>query len=229
MVIRVYCGTELDRYKWEWDQFIELIQTIKIEYEEKEEIIHVIGNVYVEGKWLDAIIIKKEGIVALDLKAYSGEIYGKENGKWYVINSEGEKIKLYKNLFVQLSDQRFRMNKKLRKLGKTSFPNIPFDKLERTNCWGYFQTGSHYDSEQISWEERVWFKVITKHQGTIGSGINICLHNIVIGPIIGTKKTLCLKIPTMKINKCTTSIGHILGFNVATDICVMSSRAFRWE
>ncbi len=122
MGIRVYCGTDFKRYEHEWKQFKELIETTQIEYKNSKEDVHIIGNVYIGGRRLDAIIIKETGIAIIDFKSYEGKVIGKENGDWYVINPQREKEILHQNLFEQLTEYKSLLVSNLKNMIPIYFP-----------------------------------------------------------------------------------------------------------
>lgn len=49
----------------------------------KDEPLHLIGNVYIAGRPVDALVIKPHAIVVIDFKDYGGDIAFSENGHWY--------------------------------------------------------------------------------------------------------------------------------------------------
>ncbi len=162
MGIRVYCGTDFNDYEHEWKQFKELIEIINNEYKNNKEVFYIIGNVYVGDTWLDAIIIKENGIAVVDFKSYEGEVFGKENGDWYVKNPNGEKEVLHKNLFVQLNKNKVLLLKFLNGMREKYFPYIKYKQLKFIRCWGYFESGSSYDNKQLERKNRIIFDVISK-------------------------------------------------------------------
>jgi len=163
MGIRVYCGADFKRYKHEWNQFIELIETLKIEFQENSDDVYVLGNVYAGRRdWVDGIIITKTGIAIIEFKSEEGEIHGSENGNWYTIDSQGKKKFLRRNVFEQLTENKSLILSSLKGMRKQHFPYITNKQLDFIRCWGYFEPGSSYDINQLVRENRITFNVVSR-------------------------------------------------------------------
>ncbi|WP_442255415.1 NERD domain-containing protein, partial [Vibrio casei] len=63
--------------------FNKLYDLLQAVWEDREEPLHLIGNVYVAGRPVDALIIKSHAVVVIDFKDYGGDVSFSENGSWY--------------------------------------------------------------------------------------------------------------------------------------------------
>lgn len=161
MVVKVFIGEEFSEHEHEWNQFNEVYKIISEKYAASEDTIYLLSNFLLSNTQIDLAILTERGPVLLDLKSYKGQIIGNENGAWKVITETGEEVKLHKNLFQQLKDQRFSFIDKLTRIRKENFEHIDEEKLARIKCWGYFEKGSSYDASQVDGRTHKWFSVIT--------------------------------------------------------------------
>ncbi|MGF1758951.1 NERD domain-containing protein [Photobacterium sagamiensis] len=52
------------------------------QWEERDEPLHLLGNFFIDGREVDALVIKRNAIIVIDFKDYSGEVTFSENGRW---------------------------------------------------------------------------------------------------------------------------------------------------
>lgn len=105
MPLKVYIGEKFS-HKHETEIFNSLIKKLKEQYDKSDELVILVGNFYYNNQEIDATIFKKNAVIVIDFKKYSGAIKFSENGKWYAGNEiikGGNKI----NPFVQLRTNKF--------------------------------------------------------------------------------------------------------------------------
>lgn len=64
--------------------FNQLHDTLRHHWLQREDALHLLGNVYVDGYEIDAIIIKRNALIIIDFKDYGGEVNFSENGRWLI-------------------------------------------------------------------------------------------------------------------------------------------------
>ena len=106
MTIHAYYG-DVSHLKNEQKMFEDLLTQLKLHWGNSEDWIYLFYNTMWSGQEIDVIAFTKEAIVVIDLKNYSGNLVGSENGEWQ-INGElevqgGSQI----NPFVQIRKNRF--------------------------------------------------------------------------------------------------------------------------
>lgn len=106
MTIHAYYG-DVSHLKNEQKMFEDLLTQLKLHQGNSEDWIYLFYNTMWSGQEIDVIAFTKEAIVVIDLKNYSSNLVGSENGEWQ-INGElevqgGSQI----NPFVQIRKNRF--------------------------------------------------------------------------------------------------------------------------
>ena len=161
MIVKVFFGEEFSNHEHEWNQFIELYETIDNKYGKSNVCIYVLANFSLSNAQIDVVLLTEKGIAIIDLKSYNGKIIGSENGDWKVVTENEKEVTMKKNLFQQLKDQKFALLEKLNTIRKVNFERIEREKLSRIKCWGYFENGSIYDINQVGHGIHAWFAVVT--------------------------------------------------------------------
>ena len=69
-------------YPHEKDQFRELVNRLNAQFGTSPGLHVLIGNVFFDGKELDAILFKGDGIYVIELKSHGGKIVFRENAPW---------------------------------------------------------------------------------------------------------------------------------------------------
>ncbi|MGB1117256.1 MAG: NERD domain-containing protein [Parvibaculales bacterium] len=64
-----------------WNRFVEILEK---NFQSSNERLFMIGNIFVSGKELDAIIIKDDAIIVVDFKNYGGALEISENAPWKI-------------------------------------------------------------------------------------------------------------------------------------------------
>ena len=158
MAIKLYFG-ERSKFEHESEQILEIVKLIAENFPEDD--ICILTNVLFSNGDIDCIILTKDGPIILELKNYSGEVIGTENGDWFVMNN-GEDIPLNSNLYSQLKLKRNDFHKKFEKIRERYFPRIELEDLRKISAWGYFKEGSTYPNDQMNLNQMPWFSVVTK-------------------------------------------------------------------
>jgi uncharacterized protein YkwD len=156
MGIRFFRG-ERTRYEHEYRQLEEIVGILKKEY--LKEPVYVLTNVLVANGQLDCILLTRNGPLILELKAFTGEVHGVENGNWEV-STASEPIPL-PNLFLQARRQRQDFIDRLIPIYRESLPHVNENNLRKMSSWIYFCRGSSYPDGQIDLRKVKWFKVVT--------------------------------------------------------------------
>lgn len=134
--------------------FNQLYDLLQQEWGHKEEPLHLIGNVYVAGRPVDALVIKPHAIVVIDFKDYGGEISFSENGNWYAGNvtvKGGGTI----NPYQQIRNNRFTLLNYLQ--DKVVFQSEP--QLGHIAGLCLFHQDIGFDEKQLSANISRWFHV----------------------------------------------------------------------
>jgi uncharacterized protein YkwD len=156
MGIRFFRG-ERTRYEHEYLQLEEIVGILKKEY--LQEPVYVLTNVLVANGQLDCVLLTRNGPLILELKSFSGEVKGLENGNWEVTTADGP-IPL-PNLFLQSRNHRQDFIDRLIPIYRETLPHVSESNLRKMSSWLYFSTGSTYPSGQIDLRKVKWFRVVT--------------------------------------------------------------------
>jgi Nuclease-related domain len=136
-----YATTHENRF---WNK---LVSELKLHYENKTQYVLIVGNLIVDGKQLDAVVIKDDAIVVIDFKNYGGTLQISENRNWSVsgtlVNSGRNK-----NPFSQLLDNKFGLLQALDKRLDAGYKN--WINLGHINAIVLFHQDIEYDNENIS-------------------------------------------------------------------------------
>ena len=78
--------------------FNELFDLLEKAWKHRDEPLHLFGNFFVNGRDIDAIIIKRNAVIVIDFKDYGGSLKFSENGPWMINEKEvrgGSKVNPY--------------------------------------------------------------------------------------------------------------------------------------
>lgn len=156
MGIRFFRG-EKTRYEHEYRQIKEIVRILKPEF--TGEPLYVLTNVLVANGQLDCVLLTRNGPLILELKAFSGEVHGLENGGWEVITRDGP-IQL-PNLFLQAKNQRQDFIDRLIPVYRENLPHAGENNLRKMGSWLYFCRGTTYPDGQIDMRRVKWFRIVT--------------------------------------------------------------------
>ena len=110
-------------YTHENKAFDRLYDLLKNKWAESDEPLHLLGNFYVDGCEIDALIIKRNAIIVIDFKDYGGALSFSENGRWRIDGHEvrgGNKT----NPFQQIRDNKYSLLNYLKSCNFRSEPNL---------------------------------------------------------------------------------------------------------
>jgi len=151
MKVNSYICNKKFKYDAEEFTFNDIITHLE-QCESSVDEIRVIGNIELANTQLDILIIKKNCLITLDMKNYTGKIIGDENGDWRVETKDGKTIEINDNCFQQARTQRFALVDKLedsiKRGGLVKFKDDP-RVFTNSKAWMYFNEGSTYDHHQI--------------------------------------------------------------------------------
>jgi len=156
MGIRFFRG-ERTHYEHEYRQLGEIIRILKSEFE--KEPLYVLTNVLVANGQIDCVLLTRNGPLILELKAFSGEVHGLENGGWEVTTKDGP-IPL-PNLFLQAKNQRQDFIDRLIPIYRENLSHVGDNNLRRMSSWLYFCKESMYPEGQIDFRRVKWFRIVT--------------------------------------------------------------------
>lgn len=122
---------------------------------EQDHSLYLFGNFFVNGRELDALIIKRNAIIVIDFKNYGGEVKFSENNRWTCDNipvKGGNSI----NPYQQLRTNKFALMEYLNsdRISLKSSPN-----LGHIAALTLFQQPIHFDEFQVPAKTRSWFHV----------------------------------------------------------------------
>jgi uncharacterized protein YkwD len=156
MGFRFFRG-ERTRYEHEYRQLEEIVGILKKDFQ--KEPVYVLTNVLVANGQLDCVLLTRNGPLILELKAFSGEVRGLENGNWEVSTRDGPI--LLPNLFFKARNQRQDFIDRLIPIYRQNLPQVPENNLRKMSSWLYFSKGSRYPDGQIDLRKVKWFRVVT--------------------------------------------------------------------
>ena len=88
--------------------FNQLHDLLQMHWREQDEPLHLLGNFYVDGREIDALIIKRNALIVIDFKDYGGALTFSENGRWKIDGKEvrgGNKT----NPYQQIRDNKYHL------------------------------------------------------------------------------------------------------------------------
>lgn len=161
-MLQIYSGSKTLNIKTtERNQLQGLIKILYKEYHHVQDHYFLFIDYILGNKQIDVMLFKKNAIILLDLKGYSGIIHGYEDGQWYVETDQGDVvIDQDNNPFVQIRNQRYDVMKFLRE----KLPSIDTrfsEGIRNIAGWLYFNENTSFDIGQINVKNRLWFKVVT--------------------------------------------------------------------
>ncbi len=89
MSFHAYRGNAFD-YTHENKAFNQLYDLLAAMWSERDEPLHLLGNFFVDGRDVDALIIRRNAIIVIDFKDYGGALQFSENGRWKI---EGREVR----------------------------------------------------------------------------------------------------------------------------------------
>lgn len=134
--------------------FNELHDLLEENWAASDEPIFLLGNFYVGGCELDALILKRNAIIVVDFKNYGGELELAENGSWKI---DGQVVKggSKPNPFIQIRDNKNQLRGYLKE-------NVVFDsspELGHIAGLCLFHQETKYNKNELSHSIRSWFHI----------------------------------------------------------------------
>lgn len=66
--------------------FQQISKDLYNKYDSSEDLVVLIGNITIEGNYIDALLLKRHCVAIIDFKNYGGQLEFSENGNWYINN-----------------------------------------------------------------------------------------------------------------------------------------------
>lgn len=177
MSFNAYRATAFN-YTHENKAFDRLYDSLKAEWSGRDEPLHLLGNFYVDGCEIDALIIKRDAIIVIDFKDYGGSLSFSENGRWRIDDDEvrgGNKT----NPYQQIRDNKFQLLNYLKPCDFRSGPN-----LGHITGLCLFHQSIHFNENQLPHNVSRWFhitdmeKVVRITNAIVSSAINLPISDI---------------------------------------------------
>lgn len=130
-------------------------QELRKKFEKEEHQYILIGNISVEGRQLDAVLLKTGGVLVIDFKDYQGDLVFSENGVWRVVTKEKDTIfvkggAISRNPFQQVSSYRYALMKYLSTRNDQILePNHIDINWSHISSIVFFQRRVNYNKESI--------------------------------------------------------------------------------
>jgi hypothetical protein len=160
MTVKPFKGSGGCGHPHEYAQIKEIYNLLSDFYQ--DQTIYMITNLRVNNGEIDCLLLRHNGPVILELKAYCGKILGTENDKtWYVTTKEGKKVDLKCNLFTKLGYYRYDIIDKIHDKVLSLIPDIDQKRIRNVSAWGYFEQKSVYPADQVNMRASKWFNIVT--------------------------------------------------------------------
>ena len=153
MSLKIFKNQDYD-FTHENVQFRELTKILKERFDKKDEQNLLFANIYFGGVPIDALFVKRNAIIVLEFKNYTGDLTVAENGDWSL--SDGTIIKggAGKNPFMQTRANKFSVLNEL----NTWFPR-PYVNLGQISGVVVFNQPIKITQDKISPKSKSWFHI----------------------------------------------------------------------
>ena len=134
--------------------FNRLHDILQKQWAEKDEPLFLLGNFYIDGKEIDALVLKRSAVIVIDFKDYGGELKFSENGRWEIDGNQvrgGSKT----NPYQQIRDNKFQLLNYLKT--QIEFESSP--NLGHIAGLCLFHQNIEFDSTALSPNISRWFHV----------------------------------------------------------------------
>ena len=124
-------------------------------WSEKDEPLYLLGNFFIGGKELDALVVKRNAIIVVDFKNYEGEVRFSENNRW---TCDGVPVKGGNSInpYQQLRSNKFAL---LEYINSDRVSLISDPNLGHIAVLTLFQQSIQFDESQVPAKIRTWFHV----------------------------------------------------------------------
>ena len=136
------------------EQFRELVNILKKRFDTTDDLNLLFANIYFGGVPLDALFVKRNAIIVLEFKNYSGNLKAAENGDWELDNGTKVKGGAGKNPFMQTRANKFSVLNEL----NTWFPR-PYVNLGQISGVVVFNQPIKVTEDKISPKSKSWFHI----------------------------------------------------------------------
>lgn len=135
-------------------QFRKLVDILKNRFNSTDDLNLLFANIYFGGVPLDALFVKRNAIIVLEFKNYTGNLTATENGRWEL--SDGTLVKggAGKNPFMQTRANKFSVLNEL----NTWFPR-PYVNLGQISGVVVFNQSIKVVEDRISPKSKSWFHI----------------------------------------------------------------------
>lgn len=139
-----------------WNKLVDILTN---EFSNRSEEIFLIGNLMVDGRELDALVVKEDAVVVVDFKDYGGVLTISENQPWTAsgVNVNSSR----KNPFAQLSDNKYAVLNILKNKLPEGFEN--WINIGHINALVMFHQPIDYDISNLKYDLSAsasrWFHV----------------------------------------------------------------------
>lgn len=153
MSLKIFKNQDYD-FTHENEQFRELTKILKERFDKTDEQNLLFANIYFGGVPIDALFVKRNAIIVLEFKNYTGYLTVAENGDWSL--SDGTIIKggTGKNPFMQTRANKFSVLNEL----NTWFPR-PYVNLGQISGVVVFNQPINITQDKISPKSKSWFHI----------------------------------------------------------------------
>lgn len=153
MSLKIFKNQDYD-FTHENEQFRELTKILKERFDKTDEPNLLFANIYFGGVPIDALFVKRNAIIVLEFKNYTGKLTVAENGDWSL--SDGTIIKggAGKNPFMQTRANKFSVLNEL----NTWFPR-PYVNLGQISGVVVFNQPINITQDKISPKSKSWFHI----------------------------------------------------------------------
>ncbi|MBM7070662.1 NERD domain-containing protein [Shewanella sp. 202IG2-18] len=154
MGFKAFLGSTFN-HSHENQAFNALHDTLRNDWQDKDEQLYLFGNFFVAGKEFDALIIKHNAIIVIDFKNFGGTLSFSENGHWQcgdVIVKGGNS----RNPFLQIRNNKFALLDYV----KSGYVNL-LSKPNLGHIAGLtlFHQDIDFDEQQLPQQIRSWFHI----------------------------------------------------------------------
>jgi hypothetical protein len=154
MTFKAFRGSAFN-HSHENKAFNDLHDLLQQHWSEQDEPLYLIGNFFVGGKELDALVVKRNAIIVIDFKNYGGEVKFSENNRW---TCDGVPVKGGNSInpYQQLRANKFTLLEYIKsdRISLKSDPN-----LGHIAALTLFQQPIQFDEQQVPAKIRSWFHV----------------------------------------------------------------------
>ena len=150
MTLRIFSSSKPDFTVNEKRMYNRLLNLLHSHLDDSEETYYLVVDHIIGANQIDLLIIKKNAVVSIDMKAYSGNITGNENGDWACDNNGAVvEIKRTKNPFKQCKDHRFAVMRHLSQKLTAIDPRFNEQAVDHISSGVCFLAGMSFDENQI--------------------------------------------------------------------------------